>query len=204
MNIYWIIVVVFAAVAVPYACRVLKRKVINSVYADLEKGDYGKCFETMNKAWCKIALSGFEYILLRLDVSMTMGSAKEVDLCMDKLDSAYMNKGRREQILYMAMTYYVENGNKEKCEWVLDQLKSINSDTAYGEAEKLYHVFVMKDGKYIKEMEQAFDETEDNEGKLALASFLVMQYENTGDIKASDKYKKIVKELKENQTDIDK
>lgn len=199
MDVLWILIVVFAAVAVPYGCRVLKRRIISGVYADVERKEFDRCFETMDKAWCRIALSGFESMLLRLDISIKSDSPEKVGQCMDKLDSMRMNKARREQILYMAMTYYVENGNRERCERVLDRLENIQSVTAYNEAQKLYHIFVLKDGEYIKEMEEAFNQTEDKEGKLAIASFLIMQYENTGDNESADKYKEITEQLKREQ-----
>lgn len=193
MDRFWIaavIILVFIGIAV---CRLLKKKAINDVYTYMNNKQFDKCFEIMDKSWCKIAFSGFEYVMLRMDVSMASGSKERVEQCMEKLDTAYMNKKRREQILYMAMTYYVENEDRERCEWVLAQLEKIKSGTVYNEALKLFHVFVLKDGHYIEEMEEEFNRTDDVERKIAMASFLVMQYENVGNRQQMNKYKDILK-----------
>ncbi|MCD8029089.1 MAG: hypothetical protein LUF02_10660 [Erysipelotrichaceae bacterium] len=180
--------------------RLLKRKAINDVYTNMENKQFDKCFEIMNKKWCKISFSGFEYLMLRLDVSMAAQSNKHVEECMDKLSTTYMSKKRQEQILYMGMTYYVEKENKKRCEWILKQLEKIKSDTVYLEALKLYHVFVLKDGHYINDMEKEFSETDDIQTKKALASFLVIQYENVGNIQEMNKYKKILKKYQKEVT----
>ncbi|MCD7808895.1 MAG: hypothetical protein LUH02_06095 [Erysipelotrichaceae bacterium] len=173
--------------------QLLKRKAINDVYTNMENKHFDKCFEIMNKRWCKISFSGYEYLMLRLDVAMAVNSNKYVDECMDKLSTTYMNKKHQEQILYMGMTYYVEKENKKRCEWILKQLEKIKSNTVYLESLKLYHVFILKDGYYINDMEKEFADTDDIQTKKALASFLVIQYENVGNIEKMDKYKEILK-----------
>lgn len=195
MKYTWIAVFVVAALLITMLLRALKKRKGAEVVFYMDHKQFDTCYELMDKKLFKALLSSFEYMSLRMNVAAAECDDEKMKLCLKKMDIASMNKQKREKLLTMAMMYFVDREDRKMCEEVLAELEKIKSGLAYLECKRMYHVFVLKDGEYIEEMEEEFQNTTDLEKKRELASYLVIQYENIGNRKKIYDYNKILKEL---------
>lgn len=195
MEYKLIIAVIVIGIAIVGLQRFIKRRKGAEVVFYMDRKEFDKCYELMDKGMFRSFMSSFEYISLRMNVAAAAGDDDKMKLCVEKMDVAIMNKPKREKLLSMAMMYYVDKSDRTMCTEILEQLKKINSGLAYQECDRMYHAFVLKDGEYIDEMEKEYADAVDTEKKKSLLSYLVVQYENIGNIKKKNEYQKLLEEL---------
>lgn len=161
--------------------RKIKQSKIDEIYQLKSERNFEACFSILNGFFCKIVFSTYEYLLLRLNLAIEANSENEIDLCLTKIDQGYMKSEKHEQLLMMIFLYYADHENHEGSLCVIEKLEKSGFETSLKDAQKLYTIFVEKEGLYIEEMKKELVESENSEKRAELILLLCKQYENIGD-----------------------
>lgn len=187
-----IIIIIILAICSIIATYVLKKMKVNRMVECIRKSDIKGFEKEANSILTKCLFSAFNVEYLRLNAYVIAGDEKKINKTFDVLLRLRKNKRQTEDVTMKAFNYYVGIENAKKAKELLDTINTFTNIRMKEEADMMYNIFILKNDKYIKEMEEELEELPEN--RKGITEYLLsVQYANKGDKKKAKEYEGLSK-----------
>ena len=192
IKVIMIIVAIIVSIIMVVGTQFIKVKKQNQMIMDLQSGNFDAFFKTVNSFLSKLVFPRYNLEYLKLNAYILQGREEDIEAQFADLLAARKNKAQKEDITMKAFNYYVGIENKEKCDELIEEIKTFTNERMVQEATIMYDVFVLKLGNHIEEIESMMEGMSDAQ-KGINEYLLSVQYENIGDKENAKKYEKLSK-----------
>lgn len=194
------VVLIVAAIAFLVIVQFSRTVVFNKLQNLFESKLYDEFLQTVDEPLSKFFVPSYNREYLRLNAHMAMGNAEKAKRSFDQLLTMRSTRTQRDDLLFKAFQFYMQQGLFKDAKGVLDEMKSYGRHAdRVSECEKTWEIFGNKSYAYIDEMESAIDSAP-YELKVSYALMLATQYASKGDedkaVEWQDKAQKMLKEGK--------
>lgn len=187
-----IIIVVILAILSIVGTYILRKIKSNKMVECIKKGDIKAFEKESNSLLTKCLFSAFNVLYLRLNAYVLAGNEKKINETFALLLKMRKNKSQTEDVTMKAFNYYIGVEDKKRCKELLDKINTFNNVRMKEEAEMMYNIFILKNDKYVAEMEESLDGLPD--ARKAITEYLLsVQYANRGDKKKAKEYEGLSK-----------
>lgn len=196
MNKITIIIICLLAVILPSVIKkILSNYVNKKALTFLQSHDYDNFYKTLDSYIAKFALYPFNLEYFKLNGAFFQENKNMIDKQIELIDTKLkMNKSQKIEFYNKAFMYYISQENKNKCKYFLEKIGALNNDKLNNDSNIIYDIYINKGNKYLDILLNEINKKDINKEELISKQMLIMQiYENMGDIKSANKYRKIIK-----------
>lgn len=159
---------------------------------------YDEFLDTVDKPSTRFFIPAYNRAYLRLNAFMAKGSAEKAKAAFDQLLTMRSTRTQRDDLLFKAFQFYMQQEDFEDAKAVLDEMRSYGRhEERVEECVRAYEIFGNSSCAYIDEMEAAFDEAP-YALKVSYALMLATQYASKKDGGSAEKWQNTARELLEN------
>ncbi|MBB5182054.1 hypothetical protein [Catenisphaera adipataccumulans] len=188
MNIYILLAVICILFGIYPLLKVpFRRMRLNRLQNELQYGQFENFEKDLESPMSRWVFTPYNIEYARLNEYLVKGEDDKLGEQYDKLINLARTKQARLDIYTRAFEYYAMNGNKERSEPLLDEIRMLNVPEAQAHAELIWDIFILKKSNHINELKEASKDADAlNRGMYAY--LIAEQYRNRGDEKNAEKY----------------
>ena len=166
-----------------------KRKKYLQLVHYLEQQDFIKFDDEIQRWFIKFLFSQFNIELLRLKSAILRNDPEMIENCFDTFHHRHLNKKQKETIWITAFNYYISLENYAGAKRYVDLINETDNDQMKKEVNRIYDIYALKGFRFLEEMLSEVEKMDDT--YKGVHEFLIARmYENKGDQKKADEYKK--------------
>ena len=191
------VILIGFAIVFLVAVQLARTVVSNKLTSLFESKLYDEFLETVDEPLSKFFVPVYNREYLRLNAHMAKGDAEAAKRSFDQLLTMRSTRTQRDDLLFKAFQFYMQQEQWDDAKDVLDEMKSYNRHAdRTAECEKTWEIFGNGSYAYIDEMEAAIDDAP-YALKVSYALMLATQYASKGDEKAAEQWQDKAREMLE-------
>lgn len=162
----------------------------------LQNNEFDQLYKELNSFYVKTIFPYYNREYIRLNALMLQGNKEAINKQFEILIPMTTGKKARKDILNKAFEYYVFEQDKECCDPIFKMIKEFGDEEFTKNASVLYDIFILKKSNHIEEFEKGFENL-DKFNKVTIATLLIEQYKNKGDLEKAQYYETLSKNIVE-------
>lgn len=200
MNKTLIIICAIAVILPSIIKKILASYINRRAFAYLNARDFNSFYKILSSFFAKFSLYPFNLEYFKLNGAFIQENKKMIDSQIELIDSKIkMNTSQKTEFYYKSFMYYVSQENKNKSNYFLKQITTLENEEIINNANIVYDIYINKGDRYLDTLLNEIKEKDIKKEELISKQTLIMQiYENIGDKKSANKYKKLIKEFYNN------
>ena len=200
MNKITILIICALAIIIPSIVkRLLSNYINNKALFYLQKHDFDNFYKILDSFVSKFVFYPFNLEYFKLNGAFIQENDSLIKSQIELIDSKLkLNKTQKTDFYYKAFMYFLSKENKTKTNYFLKKIKTLENDKLTNTANILYDVYINKGNKYLNSLLQDIKKDINREELISKQTLIMQIYENMGDIKSANKYKKAIKEFYNN------
>lgn len=160
MDYKIILVAVVVMIVVFIATQYLKQSIFKKLLKNLQKGNFDIYFKTLDSFGCKYFYPVFNREYMRLNAYVIKGDKEKVEETFETLLRMRKAKKQELDVAIKAFYYFLDEGNKSKCQELLSILEKNGNEAVLNECQIIYDILLCKETKYIDMMEEQLKDPE--------------------------------------------
>ena len=177
--------------------HIMKKHVVNNLYEAIKNEDMNKFDELSKKTLYRYYIPAYNMEYTRLQGYMLTQDKTNADSQISKLLKMRKSKNQEIDLYTKVFYYYVQIGNKNKSETMLEKVKTVCSNEDIKLCQMAYDVILCEKYNHIEEIEKEYPSAP-QQLKTSFDYYLYLQYKNKGDLEKAETYKKKVESFGKN------
>lgn len=201
MNKTIILIICALAVVLPSIIKKVISSFINrKALTYLQAHDFINFYKTLDSFLAKFAFYPFNLEYYKLNGAFIQENKEMINSQIELIDDKIkMNLNQKIEFYYKSFMYYISQENKNKSEYFLKKIETLKDVKIINDANTIYDIYINKGNKYLNSLLDEIKNEDIKKEELISKQTLIMQiYENMGDKKSADKYKKLIKDYYNN------
>lgn len=200
MNKTTILIICALAIIIPSITkRILSSCINKKALFYLHEHNYEDFYKLLDSFISKFVFYPFNLEYFKLNGAFMQENDSLINSQIELIDSKLkLNKEQKTDFYYKAFAYYLSKENKTKTNYFLNKIKTLKNDNLTNTANILNDVYINKGNKYLDSLLQDIKKDISKEELISKQTLIMQIYENMGDIKTANKYKKAIKEFYNN------
>lgn len=133
----------------------------------------------------------YNQLYMTFNADLLKGDAREASRVLDALLAMKTEQNQREDLVVKAFGFYMDAGEYDRAKALMEEIRGLSDAELAMECAQMFEILAEKSTAYIEEMTERLTSLEKDD-KVQTCLLLAAQYDNLGDNKAAERYRRMV------------